>query len=162
LSAGDIRHRGELAEMRRERSVAVRQRLGERAERQPAFQPFEIGQFRNKRAIDENQPPRLDIAQNCTGEFGTCLGRGIGRRGKRLGVAHQRAQIGIFPLLDAAVRQAFFGEHAEGSFTLGGNRLVAGKPRARLREFMRQRGLRRGLDDGDFGVHAKTSSWYSA
>ena len=41
---------------------------------------------------------------------------------------------------------------------LGGDRIVTRQAAARIGEFMRQRGLRRSLDDGDFGVHAGTSS----
>ena len=91
--------------------------------------------------------------------FARALAAASGGLGERLGVAHQRAQIGIFPLFDAAMRQAFLGEHVEGRVALRGNRFVAGQTRARLREGVRQRGLRRGLDDASTsGVHAKTSS----
>ena len=57
-----------------------------------------------------------------------------------------------------AMRQSFLREQVEGGGALRRNRIIAGQPRARLRIGLRQRGFRCGLDDGDFGVHAKTSS----
>jgi len=80
------------------------------------------------------------------------------RRGKRLGIAHQRAQVGVFPLLDAPVRQAGPGEHVEGGIAPRRDRIVAGQPPARLREGLRQRRLGVGLDGGDSSVHAAASS----
>ena len=44
---------------------------------------------------------------------GARLGGRVGRAGERLGLAHQRAQIGVFPLLDPPVRQALRFEPAE-------------------------------------------------
>ena len=145
----DIAGRRELAEMRGERRIAVGQRGGERADREPRLQIGEIGQFGDEGAVDEDQAAGLDIAEQCAGGFRPRLRRGVRRARQRLGIAHQRAQIGIFPLLDAAMRQAFFGEHIEGRLALRRNRVIAGQPRARLRKVLRQRGLGRGLDGGD-------------
>jgi hypothetical protein len=75
---------------------------------------------------------------------------------------HQRAQIGIFPLLNAPVRQALLGEQLKGCIAPRRDRVVTRQAIAHLRKRLRQCGLGRGLDDGDFGVHAGTSSWYSA
>ena len=155
---GDVAPRRQLAEMRAERRVVVGQRGGKRADRKPFIQIRQIGQFGNERAIDEDQAARLDIAKHRARRFGARLGRGVRRIGERLGIAHQRAQIGIFPLLDATMRQAFFGEHIEGGVALRGDSVAPRQCLAHEREGLRQRGFRRGLDRGDFGVHAKTSS----
>ena len=144
--------------MRVERRIAVGQRLGERADRKPRLQGGNVGQFGNEGAVDKNQPARFDIAEQGAGRFRPRFCGGIGRRRQRLCLAHQRAQIGVFPVLDAAMRQAGLGEHVEGRRALRRDRAIAGQPPARLRKGLRQRGLRRGLDDGDFGVHAGTSS----
>ena len=90
------------------------------------------------------------------------LGRGVGRTCQRLRLAHQRAQVGIFPLLDPPMRQTLFGEYFESRITPRRDRVVARQPVARLRKGLRKSGFRRGLDDGDFGVHAGTSSRYCA
>ena len=150
--------RRELAEMGSERRIAIGQRVGERADRKPRLQAGNVGQFGHESAIDKHQPARFDVGEQGAGRLGPRLGGGIGRRGERLGVAHQRAQVGVFPLLDAAMRQAGLGEHVERRRALRRDRAIAGQPPARLRKGLRQRGLRRGLDDGDFGVHAGTSS----
>ncbi len=154
----DVTRRRKLAQMRLDRGVICGERGSQRTDRQPAFQVCHIGQFRDKSAVDKNEAARLDIAERRARALGARLGGSVGRHGKRLGVAHQRAQIGIFPILDTPVRQTFFGEQVEGRRALGGDRIVAGQAAAHLREFMRQCGFGRGLDDGDFGVHAKTSS----
>jgi hypothetical protein len=90
------------------------------------------------------------------------LGRGVGRTCQRLCLAHQRAQVGIFPFLDPPVRQTLFGEDVESRITPRRDRIVARQSIARLREGLSQRGFGRGLDDGDFRVHAGTSSRYCA
>ena len=81
---------------------------------------------------------------------------------KRKRLAHQRAQVGIFPFLDPPMRQTLFGEYVESRIAPRRDRVVAGQPIARLREGLCQRGFRRGLDDGDVRVHAGTSSRYCA
>ncbi len=154
----DVACRRELAEMGSERRIAVGQRVGERADRKPRLQGGNVGQFGDESAVDKHQPARFDVAEQGAGRLRPRLGGGIGRRCERLCVAHQRAQIGVFPVLDAAMRQAGLGEYVEGRRALRRDRATAGQPPARLRKSLRQRGLRRGLDDGDFGVHAGTSS----
>ena len=72
----------------------------------PGFEPGEIGQFRHERAVDKDDAPAFDVGERRAGILGARLGRGIGRRRQRLGVAHQRAQVGVFPFLDPPVRQA--------------------------------------------------------
>ena len=56
------------------------------------------------------------------------------------------------------MRQAFLGKQAEGGFALRGDGVIAGQRFARVRKNLRQLGFRRGLDRGDSGVHATTSS----
>ena len=128
------------------------------ADDEAGFQVVQVGKFRNKDAVDKHQPARIQIAQQSAGVPGTGFGRGIRRVGQRLGIAHQRAQVGIFPFLDAPMRQALFGEYVKGCAAPRRDRFVAGQPVAHLRKGLRQRGLRCCLDHGDFGVHAGTSS----
>ena len=74
----------------------------------PSLQRRSVGQFRHERAVDENQPQRFDIAEQARRRScARALACASGGLGERLGVAHQRAQIGVFPVLDAAMRQAF-------------------------------------------------------
>ena len=153
---GDIACRRQLAELRRERRIAIGERGGERTDRKPALQRGDVGQFRNERAVDEDEPAAFDIAEQFARRLGARLGRGIGRARQRLRLAHQRAQVGVLPVLDAAMRQAFLGEQVEGGLALRGDRVAAGQPRPRLRIRLRQRGLRRGLHHlyVSHGVHS--------
>ena len=127
---GDVACRRQLAEMRVEHRIAAGKRVGERTDRQgPRSRSGEIGQFRHERAVDEDEPARLDIAEQLAGRLGARLRGRIGRGRQRLCLAHQRAQIGVFPFLDAAMRQALLGEQVERRLALRGDRVVAGQPR---------------------------------
>src|SRR4051812_28366077 len=69
-----------------------------------------------------------------------------GARGKRLCVAHQRAQVGVLPFLDTAGRQASLGEALERGITQWrstGQLRLGGGP------FGRELLLGRVLDEGD-------------
>jgi hypothetical protein len=122
----------------------------------------QIGQFGDKSAIDENEPASIEVADHSAGIFGTRLGSAIRRVGQGFRLAHQRAQIGIFPLFDPPMRQPLFGENNESRLAPRRDRIVARQPAARLGKGLRQRRFRCGLDDGDLRVHAGTSSWYWA
>ena len=100
----------------------------------PGSKAGNVGQFGDERAVDKHQPARFDVAEQGAGRLRPRLGGGIGRRRERLGVAHQRAQIGVFPVLDAPVRQAGLGEHVERRRALRRDRAIAGQPPARLRQ----------------------------
>ncbi len=155
---GNITARRELAEMAHDERIAADERIGKRADAQPVFELCSVGQFRDKGAVDKNQPPRFEIAGQRAGFLRQRLGRRIRRRRQRLGVAHQRAQIGIFPLLDPPMRQAGFGEQVECRLALRDNRLAARQIPPHLRKSLRQRGLGRRLDRGDVSAHAAASS----
>ena len=129
---GDIACRRELAEFFRERRIVVGKRRGERTDRQPGFQRRGVGQFRHERAVDEDQPAAFDVAEQLSRRLRAGHRRGIGRSGERLGIAHQRAQVGVLPVLDAAMRQALAGEQVERGRALFGDRRPAGQPLARL------------------------------
>ena len=139
-----------LAEMPHQLVVVLGERGGERSDRQPLFQRRGVGQFRHERAVDKNNPQRLALVEQRAGALGARFGLRIGRGRERLCVAHQRAQIGIFPVLDPAMRQAFACEHVESGRPLLRDRLAAGQLRPRLRKRLRQRRLRRGFDDFQF------------
>ncbi len=157
---GDVARRRELAEFRRERRIVVGKRRGKRTDRKPGFERRGVGQFRHERAVDKDQPAAFDVAEQLSRRLGAGNRCGIGRSGKRLGIAHQRAQIGVLPVLDAAMRQALADEKVERGGALFGDRRPAGQPLARLGKGVRQGGLRRRLDDLYFrhGIHSFRSA----
>ena len=85
--------------------IAFGERVCHAADGQARF-GRQIGQLRREGAVDEHQPPAIDAGKDARRLLGARLGRRIGRRRQRIGLAHQRAQIGVFPFLDAPVRQA--------------------------------------------------------
>ena len=123
---------------------------------------FKSDKFRRENAIDEHQPPAIDAGENVARRLGVRFRRRIGRRGKRIGLAHQRAQVGVFPFLDAAMRQALLLELLERVRAQRRQRALAGQLAARRLIGSGQRLLGVGLDGADFGVHAAASSWNSA
>ncbi len=169
---GDVARRRELAEMR-ESAPDRRRPARRRASRPQARAPD-----RQCRTVPATNAPSTKTRRrvstspsNCAGVLGARLGGGIGRARQRLGVAHQRAQIGVFPFLDAAMRQAFSGEHIERGLALRRDRTVAGQPSRACakacasavsaavlmtsgRPCIHSRASRR--------CHAAASSWYSA
>ena len=99
------------------------------------------------------------------GVFGARLRGGVGRARERLGLAHQRAQVGVFPLLDAPVRQALGLEAAERGLAQRRDRARARQRALGRGEARRQRGLGRGLDRADSRRSSQphaASSWYCA
>ncbi len=86
-----------------------------------------------------------------------------GGAGQRLGVAHQRAQIGVFPLLDAPVRQALRLEPPERGLAQRHDLAVARQLRLGGRIAFRERQLGGGLYGAEFGFHDyAASSWNCA
>ena len=122
--------RDELSQMRNEMRIAGSEPLRHRADGEAGFQVGQIGEFRRKDAIDEDDSARLDRREHGHRLPGARLRRRIGRVRERLGIAHERAQVGIFPLLDPAVRQPFGFEAMEGSFAQRGHRSRAREARA--------------------------------
>ena len=84
----------------------------------------------------------VDAGEHAAGVLGPRFRRRVRRRRERLGVAHQRAQVGVLPLLDAPVRQAGASKrrNAASRRRRGGG---AGKPRAQRREGLDEARLRR-------------------
>ena len=120
------------------RRIVVGQRVGERTDGQAGLQCRGVGQFRHERAVDEHEPAALDVADHGAGGFGARLGRGVGRARQWLRLAHQRAEVGVLPLLDAPMRQALADEQIEGGGALRGDGAVPGKPLPRVRIGVRQ------------------------
>ena len=75
----------------------------------------------------------------------------VGRRGRRVGLTDQRAQVGVFPLLDAPVRQALPLKRLEGARADAGDRGAARQHRRCLAELIGQRPFNR--VDLDHCVH---------
>jgi hypothetical protein len=136
--------------------IVVGQRLGHRADREAARQIGKVGQFRHECAVDEHDAPRLDVAnERARGPRPRDRG-GVRHAGERLGVAHHGAQIGVFPLLDAAVRQvrqAGSVKAAERGLAHRADRFCARQPRLGGRIGVGERELGGGLDLAHFGVH---------
>ena len=98
--------RDELAKMRYHLRIADRQRLRHRTDGEAFLEIGKIGQLRHKRAVDEDDAATLDRCQRRAGVPRARFGGGAGNTGERLGVAHQRAQVGVLPFLYPPVRQA--------------------------------------------------------
>ena len=124
----------------------------------PLSRALKIGQFGHERAVNESEPPHLDVAEHAARGLGVRLIDRIRETRQRLRLAHQRAQVGIFPFLDAAVRETLFGEHIERGHALRGNFAIARQVTAGLGKGICQRAFRRGLDCGERSVHATASS----
>ena len=86
-------------------AIACRQRLRHGADGQPRLEARKIGEFRHQGAVDEHDAARLNRGEHGERVFGARLRRRVGHGGERLGVAHERAQVGIFPFFDAAMGQ---------------------------------------------------------
>ena len=151
----DVIGRDDPAEPSGDRRVAGRQRLRHRADGETGLKPGEIGQFRHEGAVDQNDAAAFDGGERRAGILRARLGGRIRRRRERLRVAHQRAQVGVFPLLDPPVRQPGRLEALERGFA---RRDRAGQLALRGGERRRQRGFSRRLDRPDLGVHDAISS----
>ncbi len=106
-------------------------------------------------AVDDGDAVRLDAGQDRR-DAAFRLRAGWSRQ--RLRLAHQRAQISVFPLLDAPVRQTFRVETLERILAQRGDRALAGQRGARRRKGCAQRLLGRGLRGAYFHVHQAASS----
>jgi hypothetical protein len=86
-------------------------------------------------SIDEDDPRPVEIREyiGALQRFTGFVSRG--RRSRAGRIQHQRAEIGVFPLLDAPVRQALFHERVKRRGADVAHRVVAGE----RREMPRQR-----------------------
>ena len=57
-----------------------RQRVGQRAHRQPGFETGKIGQLGHESAVDKDQPPKAAAGEHAAGVVRARLRRGVGRR----------------------------------------------------------------------------------
>ena len=145
--------RHQLAQMGDELLIAGGEPLRHRADREAGFQVGEIGELRHEGAVDEDDRARLDRGEHGDRVLGARLRGRIGHARERLGIAHERAQVGIFPLLDPAVRQPFALEAPERILAQRRDRRRARKRALRHGEIRRQRGFGRSLDRADLDVH---------
>ncbi len=101
-----------------------------------AVEPGKVGEVGAVGAVDHDQAGAVEPGQRVlAGELGQ---RGVvGAIGERRRVLHQRAQVGVFPLLDAAVRQAALLEQRDRRLAPAGDR------RAARQAARRWRGIRR-------------------
>ena len=155
----DIVGRHDLAQPLRHRRVAGRQGLRHRADGQPGFEPGEVGQFRHEGAVDQHDAPAFDGGERRAGILRARLRGRVRRRRQRLGVAHEGAQVGVFPFLDPPVRQPGDLEPLERGFA---QRRGARQAALRRGEGGAQGRFSRGLDRPNVGVHDAISSVYCA
>ena len=132
--------------------------------RQAGRQIGEVGQFRHEGAVDEHDAPRIHVADQLAGVLGARLGGRVRRAGERLRVADQRAEIGVFPLLDPPVRQAKRVEARGRGLAQRHDLAVARQLGLRGLVGIGQRLLGVGLHAAEFGVHdaSAASPWNCA
>ena len=122
----DITGRRNLAHMGGHEAVVVRQGPRHRADRQAPFQSIKVRAFGNECAIDQDQAAAVDARDDPAAAQAACLGIGVGRACQRLGVAHQHAQVGVFPVLEPPMRKSVGDEVPERGFAQGRGGKIAG------------------------------------
>jgi hypothetical protein len=105
--------RHHLSEMLCEQRIAGGQRLRHRADTHARRQIRHLGQFGYERPVDKDDALRIHVPDQATGILRRRLGGIVRGSRERSGFAHQRAQVGVLPLLDSAIRQPFRLEPAE-------------------------------------------------
>ena len=116
---------------------------------------LEIAPGRLVAAVDNRDVVGVNAGQD---RLDAAFRLGAGRARQRLGLAHQRAQVGIFPFLYAPVRQTFRVETFKRILAQGRDRALAGQRIACRRKGSAQRLLGRGLHGANFRVHQAASS----
>ena len=135
--------------------VALGERASERKNTEPRLQRREVRKLRHECTVHQHQPARIDARKRV--ELLRFLDRtGIRRRRKGCGFPHQRAQIGIFPLLDPPVRQSAFEERRRRFLAEFRERFRARKLRARRLDRGGKRLLGGRADGLYFGIHGFT------
>src|SRR5262245_2618145 len=104
-------------------------------------------------SVDDSDPARLDARQIRHDAL-----RG-GRFRKRLGLAYQRTQVGVFPFLDAPMRQAARIKATERVVAQRNNRSLAGQLAARGRKSRTECLLGRRLHGAHIRGHPAASPW---
>jgi hypothetical protein len=93
-----------------------------------------IRKLRREHAIDQDQPPSFGYGKRCQRCLGALERGGIGSFSKRKHLAHQCAQISVFPFFDPPVRQTRALVVLERSLAHLRDRALARQPVARGRE----------------------------
>ncbi len=143
-----------FADMRRDQRVALGERLGQRADGQARLRR-QVRQLRHEGTVDEGELAAIDTGEDLARFLGSRLSRRIGWRRQRMGLAQQRAQIGVFPLLDAPMRQPTCVETLESVVAQRRHRALARQVRA-----CRRKGRAQRLLGGSF--HCSHVSHYAA
>ncbi len=86
--------------------IAGFQHVAQRADAEAFSKTSHLGQFWRKYAVDQHQPTRAPDGVKLQGRARARQRRRVRRRRQRQHLAHQQAQIGVFPVLDAPVREA--------------------------------------------------------
>ena len=126
-------------QLRLQRGVAGLQHFAQGADGQPLLQPVQFGKLWREHAVHQHQPARALDRLQLHGRCSPLQRSGIRRGRERQHFAHQRAQIGVFPVLDPAVRQAHTVIGLEGGASRLGDLAGARQPVARDGKAVAQR-----------------------
>ena len=139
-----------------EERVTGRERLGQGNDLDARRRPAEIGRLRHQVTVDEADLTGIEPGERRRAFQG---GRSIRRRrpfGERGGLAHQAAQVGVFPLLDPAMRQAALGQEVERRLAQADDAGVARERRLHGRKARDDGLLGRGAHQLQLGCHHAT------
>ena len=126
-------------QLRLQRGVAGLQHVAQGADGQSLLKPVQFGKFWREHAIHQHQPAHALDRLKLQGSSSPRQRSGIRYGSERQHVAHQRAQIGVFPVLEPAVRQAHAVIGFEGGTSRLGDLACARQPVARDGEAVAQR-----------------------
>ncbi len=133
----------------------VGEKLEQFFDRNSRIAGHEIAPARLIAAVDDSDVIGIDAAHH---RRNVAFWLGAGRARQRLSLAHQRTQVGVFPFLDAPVRQAVGVETPERVLAQLADRALARQLVARRRKGSAERLLGRGLGVAQFHVHHAASS----
>ena len=122
-----------------ERGIAGFQHFAQRADAKSAFKIVGLGQFWREHAVHQHQPAHARDRMQLQCGAGALQRRRIRRSRQRQHLAHQHAQIGVFPVLDPPMRQACALVSLERPLPDIGNLARARQPIARDGESVAQR-----------------------
>ncbi len=112
----------DLAHMSAEQRIAVGERFRHRGDDHARFSA-RIGLLRLESAVNEDEPGAFELVEI---RFDLCRrGRGIRQRQS---LAHESAQVGIFPFLDPAIWQSLRFKTPEGVLAQRSDRAFPGQP----------------------------------
>ena len=149
---------GPGASSERQNRLVRCQRLGRRADADAGFEVREIGQFGNKCAVDDQEPPEAETCAQRTRLARGRVGGGIRPRRKRLGIAHQAPEVGVLPCLDTRMRQALRDEAIKRIAPQRAGLTAARQTGPGRSEQVGQADFGSGLHGSDLGIHGNQAA----